>query len=78
MIPGDDACIMSGLKFATCEIIRGLRARDRGTFVYQGQGKLNGEQGTISSSIQGTHREEDAGISKNRCQMFDFRYPDEG
>lgn len=40
IIPGDDACIMSGLNRATSEIIRGLSARERGTFWYQGQGKL--------------------------------------
>lgn len=40
MIPGDDACIISGLNRATSEIILGLSARERGTFWYQGQGKL--------------------------------------
>lgn len=32
IIPGDDACIMSGLNRATSEIILGLSARERGTF----------------------------------------------
>lgn len=32
MIPGEDACMMSGLKLATSEIILGLSARERGTF----------------------------------------------
>ena len=32
MIPGDDACIISGLNRATSEIILGLSARERGTF----------------------------------------------
>ena len=40
MIPGDDACIMSGLNLATSMIIRGLRANERGTTLYHGQGKL--------------------------------------
>ena len=40
IIPGDDACIMSGLNRATSEIILGLSARERGTFWYQGKGKL--------------------------------------
>lgn len=40
MTPGDDACIISGLKLATSEMILGLRASERGTFWYQGQGKL--------------------------------------
>ena len=44
MIPGDDACIMSGLNFATSMIIRGLRANDRGTTLYHGQGKLQNKQ----------------------------------
>lgn len=38
--PGDEACIISGLNFATSDTILGLRAKDRGTFVYHGQGKL--------------------------------------
>lgn len=46
-MPGDDACIMSGLNFATSEIILGLRARDRGTFLYHGQGKLKIRNNTI-------------------------------
>lgn len=46
MIPGEDACIISGLKFATSEIILGLRARERGTFLYQGQGKLERTENT--------------------------------
>lgn len=32
IIPGEDAWIMSGLNFATSEIILGLRAKERGTF----------------------------------------------
>ena len=40
IIPGDEACIMSGLNRATSEMILGLSARDRGTFWYQGHGKL--------------------------------------
>lgn len=40
IIPGDDAWMISGLNLATSEIILGLRARERGTFWYQGQGKL--------------------------------------
>ena len=32
IIPGDEACIMSGLNRATSEMILGLSARDRGTF----------------------------------------------
>lgn len=40
IIPGDDACMISGLKLATSEIILGLSAKERGTFWYQGQGKL--------------------------------------
>lgn len=31
---------MSGLNWATSEIILGLRANERGTLRYQGQGKL--------------------------------------
>lgn len=40
IIPGDEAWIMSGLNWATAEIILGLSARDSGTFWYQGNGKL--------------------------------------
>ena len=40
-MPGDDACIMSGLNRATSEIILGLSAKERGTFWYKGQGKLH-------------------------------------
>lgn len=32
IIPGEEACIMSGLKRAISEIILGLRASERGTF----------------------------------------------
>lgn len=32
MIPGEEACIISGLNWETCEIILGLRAKERGTF----------------------------------------------
>lgn len=32
--------MISGLKLATSEIILGLSANERGTFWYQGQGKL--------------------------------------
>lgn len=39
-MPGDDACMMSGLNRATAEIIRGLSASDMGTFRYHGRGKL--------------------------------------
>lgn len=41
IMPGDDACIMSGLNRATSEIILGLSAKERGTFWYHGQGKLH-------------------------------------
>lgn len=47
MIPGEDAWIISGLKFATSEIILGLSARESGTFWYQGQGKLQRELRTM-------------------------------
>lgn len=40
IMPGDEACIMSGLNWATAEIILGLSAKERGTFWYQGKGKL--------------------------------------
>ena len=36
--------MMSGLKLATWEIIRGLRASERGTFLYHGHGKLKSEK----------------------------------
>lgn len=35
---------MSGLNRATSEMILGLKARDNGTFWYQGKGKLNEEK----------------------------------
>lgn len=40
IIPGDDACIISGLNWETSDIILGLSARESGTFWYHGQGKL--------------------------------------
>jgi len=40
MIPGEEACIISGLNFATSPIILGLSASESGTFWYHGQGKL--------------------------------------
>lgn len=40
IIPGDDAWIISGLKFFTSLYMRGLNARDIGTALYQGNGKL--------------------------------------
>lgn len=49
-MPGDDACMISGLKRATAEIILGLSASERGTFRYHGQGKLQREYGTIFPS----------------------------
>nr|GMC69277.1 hypothetical protein Iba_chr03aCG5180 [Ipomoea batatas]GMD40105.1 hypothetical protein Iba_chr10aCG6170 [Ipomoea batatas] len=38
--PREVECIMSGLNLTTSEIILGLRASERGTFRYKGQGKL--------------------------------------
>jgi hypothetical protein len=40
MIPGEVACIMSGLNLVTSENILGLNANERGTFWYKGHGKL--------------------------------------
>jgi hypothetical protein len=40
MIPGDDAWMISGLKFFTSLYIRGLNASDIGTALYQGRPKL--------------------------------------
>jgi hypothetical protein len=37
---------MSGLNFATSEMILGLSARDRGTFPYSGHGKLEKDDKT--------------------------------
>lgn len=44
-MPGEDAWIMSGLNRATSEIILGLSAKERGTFWYNGQGKLHFSMG---------------------------------
>ena len=43
IMPGDEACMMSGLNRATSEMILGLSANESGTFWYQGQGKLHFE-----------------------------------
>lgn len=51
-MPGDEACIISGLNRATSEIILGLSARERGTFWYQGQGKLVGQKGRDQEKIE--------------------------
>lgn len=40
MNPGEDAWIISGLKFFTSLYMRGLNASDIGTAWYQGRGKL--------------------------------------
>lgn len=44
MIPGEEAWIMSGLKFATSAMILGLRASESGTFWYHGKGKLETQE----------------------------------
>lgn len=50
IIPGDVECIISGLNWATSEIILGLSAKERGTFWYKGQGKLQNNRELLGNS----------------------------
>lgn len=50
-MPGDEACMISGLNCETADIILGLSASDRGTFWYHGKGKLKRELAVITLKI---------------------------